>query len=818
MKFNRRFLFGWTVALLSGILTKYYQKSAVSQEIVKTNDQNIPGIEPKPLKPTIIDIYPSQDIIFNNYITPIQFKDNMVPQQWLYQTQITQGEGQKLINNVSNLNNFKTLPKEQIISNSWPDFTDAIDLKKIGNNKPEIYSIFYTVITFDQPYLLRVCHGVAGLNVKAEMWVNKTPVKHGEFIQVQKGIYSIIIEVYHGNKTKWLPWNLARLATRFTIVTKAEIEAVYQWKLSQWQQTIDMAKTNDDKLLTAVKFDSKTIRGKEKFFRVGKSIYGKWWFIDPQGKAFYHRGCTGLNAGGMGGRRANLPPLPKTTVKTWVNYLKEWGFNGMGAWTTSEFFDQDMAFTEIIETYYEGPWLMEKFPDVWHPEWAENIDEKCKNLCTPLKNNKMLLGYFLDNERGFMEVLGHNESIISYSPTYRYNGPIKPDQLELPAEPKLNPKGIGLLQFCLSQKQEIPAAQKAWEFVLTRHTSLKNLGKVWQIEIVSKENIRNLTAREEILISETYLQDQSDFVQLWVEQYYQICIEKIRKYDPNHLILGCRWGQTPGPAVLEVEKQYADVVSRNNYRGNFYELFDDFYQVVNRPILNGELSTWTDDYSLIRNPIEPPGGYDTITRQKLRGREAIDRSFSHPGLLGYTKYRWHGKGDKLWNNSPQFEIINPLRQGNYRAVSIATFWDNLPQKTHEPLQGQIFVTLLGGMVKIQTLSPAREGDKPSLKMIKNHLIIGLVCSNNTWDKIVYGDGIRGEIIESETNNNEFKLTLKIQTFPTLLTATNAEAEYTLKLIRNRTKLEGNFQGIYDKNSVKGRAIAYVHRPVPTIKC
>jgi hypothetical protein len=815
MKFNRRFFFSWITAILYGLLAKYHQKAAFSQDKL-TNSQNIPGIDPKPQKPNIINITPSENLQFSEDIFSVNFRDNTVPKQWLYKTPVSKGEGQKLVNSINIpiqdpaiLKNFKKLPQELLITNSWPDFTDAIDLQKIGNDQQDIYSLFYTVIAFEQPQLLRVCHGVAGFDVSAEMWVNDLPVKHGELIQVQKGIYSIIIEVSNNKKS---------LATRFTTVTKAEIEAVYQWQLSQWQTTIDMAKANDDNLLASVKFDAKTIRGKEGFFRVGKSIQGKWWFVDPQGKAFYHRGCTGLNAGGMGGRRANLPPVPKTTVKTWVNYLKEWGFNAMGAWTTPEFFDQKMAFTEIIETYYEKPWLREKFPDVWHPQWAENVDKKCQKLCTPLKDNKMLLGYFLDNERGFMQVLGNHQSIIANAATYRHSGLIEPEQLELAEEPKLNPKGIGLLQFCLSQNDDVPAAKKAWEFVLTRHGSLESLGRAWQINIPSKQTIRDLTIREEILISETYLQDQHDFVKLWVEQYYRICTNKIRKYDPNHLILGCRWGGTPGPAVLEVEKEWADVVSRNNYRANFYEIFDDFYQQIDRPILNGEVSTWSNHYSLVRNPIEPPGGYDAETRQKIRGREAMDRIFSHPGVLGYTKYRWHGRNVKLWHdNEPQFHVINPLRQANYRAVSLATSWDNFLAKYHEPLQGQIFLTFLGGTVKIQELPPARIEDKASFKIIKNHLMIGLICDNNDWDTKVYGNGIKGEIIETKTYDNHYQLTLKIQTFPTLRTNSNVEAEYRLNLVRNQTKLEGTYTGIYDQHSVSGRAIAYVHRPVTTVR-
>ncbi|MDJ0729568.1 MAG: hypothetical protein QNJ33_06195 [Crocosphaera sp.] len=822
MKFTRRFLLSLSTVLLYGIWQKYYPKPLLSQNESNKNNSTIPGIDPKPERPKITKIEPSQNIVINNPLESVKFIDDIVPKKWLYKTPINPGEAQKLVNLIHDQHQgiFQTLeelPQNQIIANSFPDFTDAIDLKKLGKNKPKIYSLFYTIMSFEQPRLLRVCHGAIGLNVKANIWVNNQPVKHGELIRVNQGFYSIIIEVYHGEKTRWLPWNIAHLAPRFTLITESEIEAVYQWQLSQWQQTIDMAKANDDLLLADIKFDSKTIRGKDGFFRVGQSINGKWWFIDPQGKAFYHRGCTGLNAGGMGGRRANLPPVPKTTVKTWVNYLKEWGFNAMGSWTTSEFFDQDMAFTEIIETYYEEPWLVTKFPDVWNPQWAENVDKKCQKLCSPLKNNRMLLGYFLDNERGFMKMIKTNETIIANAPTYLRRGSKQSDELELPAEPKLNPKGIGLLQFCLSQKQDVPAAKKAWQFVLSRYISLEKLGQAWQINIPSKETIRELSLREEILISDNYLQDNDQFVKQWVEQYYRICTEKIRKYDPNHLILGCRWGGMKNQVVLDVEKDWTDVVSRNNYRANFYELFDELYQQVERPILNGEISTWSDHYTLFRNPIEPPGGYEPETRQKIKANEAMNRIFSHPGVLGYTKYRWHGPDDKLWNNEPSFKIINPLRQFNYRSVSIANSWDRPPEKNHQPLQGQIFVTLLQGTIRSKQLKKAKIEDQASFIVSKSHLAIGLVCEDNQWKKTVYGDGIKGEVIDSKIYENNYQLTIKLQIFPTLFSNTNAEADYELNLLRNHTKLEGTFIGTYNREEVSGRAIAYVHRPVTTVR-
>lgn len=799
--------------------------SVISSLTKKAKGQQGNRASTKPPNLKIVKIAPISDFQLSPASPLFQFVDDTVPRQWWYATPVKEGQGKTLAaqitqnqTDLSILDSLNQMPTNKLLTNSWPDFTDAIDLKALGNDRPQVYSVLYTVVAFQKSRLLRVCHGTAGLNVTARIWLAGVPVEHGELIRVSKGIYPVLVEAYHGHRTQWLPWNLARLATRFTEVTEQEVEEVYQWHQELWQDSPQMTQAESAQLLAAVEIDPKTIRGQAGFFRVGQSLNGKWWLLDRAGQPFYHRGCTGLNAGGMGGRRANLPTVSQATAKQWVAFLQEWGFNAMGAWTTSEFFDLGMPFTEIIETYYEEPWLVPKFPDVWDRRWSENVDAKCKKLCTPLKNNPMLLGYFLDNERGFMEMVGHNQTIIARTPTYRSAEFIEDGLFRLPAEPKLNPSGIGLLQFSLSQNQGVPAQEKAWNFVLKRYGSLEAISQAWQVPIPSQEAIKKLTERGEILISKAYLEAQHDFVKLWVEQYYRVCTEKIRKYDPNHLLLGGRWGGTPGPAVLEIEKQWADVVSRNNYRANFYELFDDFYQQVQRPILNGEFSGWSDSFSLFRNPIEPPGGYEPYTRRAIRHTQALERIFSHPGVVGYTKYRWHGKGDKLWDNGPQMQVIEPLRRANAKAVSIATAWDRPVTDSTSPLHGQIFITLLAGAVQEQMLTPVQVGVPSSLRLSGQNVSIGLVCRHGNWDRTVYGDGIRGEILLQITEGDRIDLKLKLKQFPTFLTQLTASAQYTLNLSRNRTKLSGKFQGQYNNRSVEGRALGYVHRPVPTVRC
>ncbi|MGK7947677.1 MAG: hypothetical protein AB4368_02415 [Xenococcaceae cyanobacterium] len=229
-------------------------------------------VPPKPEKPKIIAIAPPKNLELEVGIPVIEFSDNRVPRQWLYG------------NSSDRFKLFRPLPDDLIVEESLPEFTDAINLNTFAQTQEGGNSLFVTVVSFKQPQLLRVCYGLTGSNITAKMRIAKKLVYHGELIRVQPGLYPWAIEVNHAK-----PQQLARLAPRLTKVTEQEVDEVYQWRLARWQKTIEMSQKNDDRLLASVQFDPSTIRGKEGFFRVGQSVNGRWWFIDPEGLFYQNK-------------------------------------------------------------------------------------------------------------------------------------------------------------------------------------------------------------------------------------------------------------------------------------------------------------------------------------------------------------------------------------------------------------------------------------------------------------------------------------------------------------------------------------------------
>lgn len=774
---------------------------------------DIPWLLPRPKPPEIVEIKAPEEFKPPDGIPVVELASDRVVTEWLFAGRIKGGWGERTATALGQdgagnaLKGLRPLEPAAVLRETYPEFRPAIDLRRLSNGRDNTWTGFCTVVRNDKPRLLRVSFGLCGSAVDARMWISGQPVARDEFVRVAPGHHPVVMEACSGRRVShWLGWRGRNMGPLFLSVSENDIRALHEWELSRWQATLNGATADDAKLLESVKFDPKTIRGKAGFFRVGKSVNGKWWFIDPDGKAFYYRGVCSVNSGGMGGRRTGRPPVPKEKVTDWIAAMKSWGFNGLGSWTTKEFFDKGIAYCEIIETFYEQPWLKHKFPDVFDPAWARALDVKCKTLCTPRRDSKLFLGYFLDNERGFMSSLRYGETIAAGAPTYKMVG--SRQRSRIAAEPLLDAKALGLLQFCLSLEDGKPAGKEAWDFVLKRYGAPKKAGQAWGVSLTDRGSVAELTLRDERLVSAPFLSDEQDFIRHWIAQYYKTATAAIRRYDPNHLILGVRWGGPPAAFIAEEEARWTDVISRNNYRAAMYERMDKTWRAADRPILIGEFPSWGDTFAFVRSPIEPPGGYHRWVRGELRHRESLDRSFSHPAIVGYTWYRWGG-------GKPRDKgLIGRFTRANHRTVSIATDWDRPAEETVQPPVGQISVCLQTGAGSTRSLPAPKPGAKSGTRKSTTYIVLGFVRWPSKWDSRVWGDGIKGEVTSAETEGAVSRIACEIKMIPGMFTGHRGEARYEIELKRDRTKLEGTFKGSYNGVDVSGRALGYIYRPVP----
>ena len=77
-------------------------------------------------------------------------------------------------------------------------------------------------------------------------------------------------------------------------------------------------------------------------------------------------------------------------------------------------------------------------------------------------------------------------------------------------------------------------------------------------------------------------------------RYYQVTHDAIRRYDPNHLILGDRYnGQGPLPeAVLEAMVPTVDVLSIQHFPpiDRFVSLSSEWHRRTGKPVVNADVA------------------------------------------------------------------------------------------------------------------------------------------------------------------------------------------------------------------------------------
>jgi len=268
------------------------------------------------------------------------------------------------------------------------------------------------------------------------------------------------------------------------------------------------------------------------FFYV-KKIDDRWWMVDPNGYAGINIGVCSFASG---------------NVQNDYDLVKQNGFNGSGNFLSSEgqtstiynpynynlfsytrrlnFF---LNYKNVRNTYYPNtPSTVLgnlDYVTVFDPAFATYCDQTAKSMALPAMNERDLLGYFTDNEINFNQ-----------------------DQLQ-------------------NLVRDLPAGDACRDSALVFAAS------------------RGLTATDCINYSSNVTETiKQDFAILLATKYFKTVSAAIRKYDPNHLILGSRLNGRPRAiqGVVNASEKYMDVTSVN-----FYDKFSPNDQIA--------LSTWTND-------------------------------------------------------------------------------------------------------------------------------------------------------------------------------------------------------------------------------
>jgi len=256
------------------------------------------------------------------------------------------------------------------------------------------------------------------------------------------------------------------------------------------------------------------------FFYAAK-IGSRWWLVDPEGGLFLNKAVVSTSPLGSPGAQAAFT-AKFGTLTNWAaqttSQLRDLGFNGFGAWSdvdTLESAAQPLACTRIwnfMSTY--GKQRGGTFQQPGHTGYPNDcifvFDPEFETFCdghaqqlAAGKDDPHLLGHFSDNE--------------------------------LPFKP-------GLLTNYLALPESDPGRRAAAAWLQARHGA--------------DVDAHQVTA-----------EDHQDFLEFVAARYFRIVSTAIKKYDPNHLYLGCRLhGKALArPEIFRAAGPFVDVISVNYY-------------------------------------------------------------------------------------------------------------------------------------------------------------------------------------------------------------------------------------------------------------
>lgn len=265
-------------------------------------------------------------------------------------------------------------------------------------------------------------------------------------------------------------------------------------------------------------------------FFTTKQIDGRWWIIDPEGYPFIHKAVAVFRPGSSDHQKEMLKQKYQTEER-WreeeVAMLRSYGFNGAGSWSAVDLLraaKQPLVYTIIISPmgnyreehikrfggkYKVAGWQNYRFDlaMVFDSEFDVHVEKAIKEI-VKYKDDKYLLGYYTDNEL-----------------------PWKTDALD-----------IHLTQLAKDEAGYIAASNWLNE----------RKGKTAGIEDITEE-------------------DRLAFSGYYFETYMKKVTKAIKKYDPNHMYLGCRFNQQnrqelTNPEIFKVAGKYMDIISINHYR------------------------------------------------------------------------------------------------------------------------------------------------------------------------------------------------------------------------------------------------------------
>ncbi|PTX97024.1 hypothetical protein DB345_07560 [Spartobacteria bacterium LR76] len=420
------------------------------------------------------------------------------------------------------------------------------------------------------------------------------------------------------------------------------------------------------------------------FFRVAE-YDGKWAFVDPEGRLFLSFGptCVGttdettikgreelfnglptddpaLNAarteGGEDFLKANLirkygQPYIKPWLERSYTRLLSWGFNTIAAFSSWESIGNGrVPYTLTIWPANKHPrvtWgtgYVRGMDDPFDPRFAADVASAVEAQAARAKDDPFCIGYFVGNEEAW--------GFYKNDPANHYG------------------LALGALK---ATTADSPAKQALLKQLREKYTDIGALNSAWGTTFADW-NVLDAPVSLQDKLKGAVLANLSAFLSLYAEKYFRTVSEAIKKADPNHLYLGCRFAGY-SPEVLAAAAKYCDVLSFNIYREKLSASEWAILDAYNKPVLIGEFHFGSTDRGVFDT------GLFAAADQASRGgsyETYVWSALDHPKFVGAHWFQYAdqpatgrsmdgenaGIGIVSITDTPHQEFIDSIRQTN----------------------------------------------------------------------------------------------------------------------------------------------------------
>ena len=412
------------------------------------------------------------------------------------------------------------------------------------------------------------------------------------------------------------------------IEPKLLVDKFGQWIPANWDgkikniEELKNAWKNDDDLLTKQGYPDRDKFGgfnntkqKATGYFYCKKIDGKWWFVDPLGNLFLATGVNGVSPG----------DYTRTKNRKYI-------FEQIPPEEFQSATDDPNA---PLVSY--GRWNQERrFGKNWQEEWKKLAVKRMKtwglnaiNWSVPYLNDTVVYAKFLEG-------WGIEEGVMGMPDVYSQAFVDRVDSVaRTQCEPLKNDPW--LLGYFIGNEPVWPGMESLVVDAILQ-------GKDTEMKSVLKSYLKKGDTPER----------RKEFIHDSFIRFLSIINSAIKKYDPNHLTLGIRFGGDLNmeDKVIKMAEIF-DVFSFNAYLKEVpKDKLDRVARIMDKPILIGEFHFGVAGRGL-------DGGLQQVKDQQARGlaySHYVENAMAHPNVVATFWYRWRDQPNTGRSDGENYNI------------------------------------------------------------------------------------------------------------------------------------------------------------------